>query len=90
MKPGCDIHNLTKGAVGLQLTEQTERREKITQHVKTICGQNTIIALPTTPGPAPLKGLPMAQMDDYRNRMLALTCPAGLSNLPQVKARPSV
>ena len=68
----------------MQVTEQTVRREKITQHVKSICGRGTIIALPTTPGPAPLKGLPQAQMDDYRNRMLALTSPAGLAGVPQV------
>ena len=70
----------------MQVSEQTARREKITKHVKSICGQGTIIALPTTPGPAPLKGLPQAQMDDYRNRMLALTCPAGIAGVPQVSS----
>lgn len=45
---------------------------------------DTVIALPTAPGPAPLKGLSQTDMWDMRARISLLTCIAGGAGLPQV------
>ena len=44
----------------------------------------TVIALPTAPGPAPLKGLAQSDMWAIRGRISLLTCIAGGAGLPQV------
>lgn len=45
---------------------------------------NTVVALPTTPGPAPLLDADPDWMKAYRQRLLGLTAPAGLAGLPQL------
>jgi len=44
----------------------------------------SILMVPTTPGPAPMLNTPPIDLDDYRGRMISLTCLAGLAGLPQV------
>jgi amidase len=44
----------------------------------------TILCMPTTPFPAPLKGLPLATLDPLRARMNCLTSHGGLTGVPQV------
>jgi amidase len=44
----------------------------------------TILCLPTTPFPAPRKGLPLTTLDPLRARIACLTSPAGLTGVPQV------
>ena len=44
----------------------------------------TILCLPTTPTPAPLKGLPLHTLNPLRDRMSCLTCHGGLTGVPQV------
>ena len=44
----------------------------------------TIACMPTTPFPAPLKGLPLATLDPLRARMNCLTAHGGLTGVPQV------
>ena len=43
-----------------------------------------ILCLPTTPFPAPRKGLPLATLDPLRARMSCLTAAGGLTGVPQV------
>ena len=43
-----------------------------------------ILCLPTTPFPAPRKGLPLATLDPLRARMSCLTAVGGLTGVPQV------
>lgn len=43
-----------------------------------------ILCLPTTPDPAPLKGLPLPEMDRARDRINALCAHGGLAGHPQV------
>jgi amidase len=45
---------------------------------------DTVIALPTTPGPAPLKELSRSDMWQTRQHITTLTCIAGNAGLPQV------
>jgi amidase len=44
----------------------------------------TILCLPTTPFPAPLRGLPLAALDPLRARITCLTSHGGLTGVPQV------
>ena len=44
----------------------------------------TVVCLPTTPFPAPLRGQPRSSMASLRARILALTCIAGTLGCPQI------
>jgi len=44
----------------------------------------TILCMPTTPFPAPLKGLPLTVLEPLRARILCLAAPGGLTGVPQV------
>jgi len=44
----------------------------------------TILCLPTTPFPAPLRGLPLSVLDPLRDRILCLCAHGGLAGFPQV------
>ena len=44
----------------------------------------TILCLPTTPFPAPEKGLPLLKLDPLRERISCLTSHGGLTGVPQV------
>jgi amidase len=44
----------------------------------------TILCLPTTPFPAPPKGLPLATLEPLRARITCLAAHGGLTGLPQV------
>jgi amidase len=44
----------------------------------------TILCMPTTPFPAPEKGLPLAALDPLRARLSCLTSHGGLTGVPQV------
>jgi len=62
---------------------QTKRR-RVRAHLVNLLASDGILALPSAPGPAPLIGLPGPQLDDWRRRVMSLTCVAGLGGLPQV------
>ena len=44
----------------------------------------TILCLPTTPFPAPLKGLPSSVLAPLRDRISCLTSHGGLTGVPQI------
>ena len=44
----------------------------------------TILCLPTTPFPAPLRGLPLSVLDPMRDRITCLCAQGGLAGHPQV------
>ena len=44
----------------------------------------TILCLPTTPFPAPLRGLPLGALHPLRERIACLTSHGGLTGVPQV------
>ena len=44
----------------------------------------TILCLPTTPGPAPLKGLPLTTLGPLRARIITMEAHGGLTGVPQV------
>jgi amidase len=46
--------------------------------------RGTVLCLPTTPFPAPLKGLPLSVLDPLRDRITCLCAQGGLAGHPQV------
>ncbi len=52
--------------------------------LRTLLPPGTILCLPTTPFPAPLKGLPLAALAPLRERISCLTSHGGLTGVPQV------
>jgi amidase len=53
-------------------------------HLRALVPPGTVMALPTTPSIAPKVDLDEAGLDDFRTRVLRLTCMAGLAGLPQI------
>jgi len=60
------------------------KQAEIRQHMFNLLGTGDILCLPTTPGVAPLLQTPEAILDNFRSRVMALTCVAGLSGCPQI------
>jgi len=60
------------------------RRAAISQRLVKLLAGDTLIALPTTPSPAPQREASHAELDRIRDRTQALTCIAGLGGLPQI------
>ena len=57
---------------------------KAREHIRQVVTPGTILALPTAPSIAPLAQTPAADLEDFRVRVMRLTCTAGLSGLPQM------
>jgi amidase len=53
-------------------------------HVRALIAPGTVAALPTAPSIAPRIDTPATVMEEFRIRVMRLTCTAGLSGLPQV------
>lgn len=60
------------------------KREVIRAALLELLGGDAVLVVPTAPGPAPLIGTPAPALDEWRKRMISLTCVAGLAGLPQV------
>ncbi|NQX62584.1 amidase [Paenibacillus qinlingensis] len=60
--------------------QQSIKKNQIQQAVQELLGEDTILILPTAPGPAPFPG----EDGHYRSRILQLGCIAGLAGLPQI------
>lgn len=61
-----------------------QRRALVRERLLSLLGDDTVLAIPTTPGIAPLRGLGGEELDSYRNRALSMLCSAGLAGLPQI------
>ncbi|MGX1100002.1 amidase [Amorphus sp. MBR-141] len=61
-----------------------ERRETIRSQLRARIGPDTVFVLPTTPAAAPLLTTRDEDLEDFRNKLIALTCVAGIGGLPQV------
>ena len=59
-------------------------REEARGRLRTLLPPGTILCLPTTPFPAPKRGLSISDLAFPRERISALTCLGGLTGLPQV------
>jgi len=59
-------------------------RGRICEHLHGLLAENTVLAIPSTPGVAPPLTMPVADLERWRNRALGLLCIAGHAGLPQV------
>ena len=94
--PWLDRHNprlawsVARGLVAGAEYSATERgyaaitRQEVTARLALLLPPGTILCMPTTPFPAPRRGLPVSALAMPRDRISALTCPAGHSGVPQV------
>jgi amidase len=57
---------------------------KAREHIRQVAVPGTILALPTAPTIAPLAETPAANLEDFRVRVMRLTCTAGMAGLPQM------
>jgi amidase len=59
-------------------------RQEAQGRLRYLLPAGTILCLPTTPFPAPLKGLPLTQVEPLRSRITCLCAHGGLTGVPQV------
>ena len=59
-------------------------RQEAQGRLRLLLASGTILCLPTTPFPAPPKGLPTSVLNPLRNRISCLTSHGGLTGVPQV------
>jgi amidase len=59
-------------------------REEARARLAWLLPPGTILCMPTTPSPAPLKGLPLSALEPIRSRILCLAAHGGLAGFPQV------
>lgn len=59
-------------------------RETVRARMEDLLDPATVMVLPTSPGPAPLRDADEPTLDAFRARALQLLCPAGLAGLPQL------
>jgi amidase len=58
--------------------------DKARAHIRQVAVPGTILTLPSAPGIAPPAATPAAELDDFRTRVMRLTCTAGVAGLPQM------
>ena len=61
-----------------------KQQQVIIGHILNLFDACDLIAIPTTPGKAPLLNTPAAELANYRNTLMALTAIAGIAGLPQL------
>jgi amidase len=54
------------------------------EQIRALVTPGTVVALPSAPGIAPLIDTPAEAIEDFRTRVMRLTCTAGIAGLPQV------
>ncbi|MCH7570345.1 MAG: amidase [Deltaproteobacteria bacterium] len=59
-------------------------REEVSARLDGLLAEGEVLCLPTAPTIAPLKDTPPQELGSVRDRIMALTCIAGLACLPQV------
>lgn len=62
----------------------TTIRDTARAHIRSVVTPGTVLALPTAPAIAPRIDTPFAELEDFRVRVMRLTCIAGMGGLPQV------
>ena len=64
--------------------EAAALREAVRRQMDGILSAGGVVCLPTAPGPAPLRGLPLAQKKAAQQHIIPLTCIAGSTGRPQL------
>lgn len=82
--------NVARGLVQGSMFTDAERaaaalmREEARARLRHLLAPGTILCLPTTPFPAPLRGLPLHALNPLRERISCLTSHGGLCGVPQL------
>jgi amidase len=82
--------NVARGLVLGAMIPEAERqwaalmRQEARGRMQYLLPPGTILTLPTTPFPAPQRGLPLAEQNALRERLLCLCAHGGLTGVPQV------
>jgi amidase len=82
--------NVARGLALASMIPETERhwaglmRDEARARLAWLLPPGTILCMPTTPFPAPLKGLALSTLDPLRARISCLTSHGGLTGVPQV------
>ena len=82
--------NVARGLAQSSAISESDRhwaaltRDEARARVAWLLPAGTILCMPTTPFPAPRKGLPLTVLDPLRARMNCLTAHGGLTGVPQV------
>ena len=69
---------------GEEVRDATIKRVSIRTQIHEVIRRHGILVLPTSPGIAPLKSLPMEKIEKFRDRALKTLCLSGLSAVPQI------
>ena len=83
-------YSVARGLEAAATIPQAERewaqmmRQEARARLDYLLPPNTVLCLPTTPFPAPLKGLPISQTDPLRLQIACLCSHGGLTGVPQV------
>jgi amidase len=88
-KPGFSAHIAERFAYGKSVRKADAdaaraKQAAIKARLADIVTQDTLIALPAAPGPAPELVATGAEVEDFRQRVQRLTCIASLAGLPQI------
>ena len=75
---------MAKGITDDEFAWAKSKRKGITDQLMAHFSQGTVMVLPTSPGPAPMRNSDQAAQDDFRARALEMLCPAGHAGLPQL------
>ena len=82
--------NVSRGLVQGSMFTDSERvaaglmRSEARARLRHLLPPGTILCLPTTPFPAPLRGLPVSALSPMRERISCLTSHGGLTGVPQL------
>lgn len=82
--------NVVRGLLAGSMIPEAERqwaglmRQEARARLTTLLSPGTILAMPTTPSPAPKKRSPLAEQHPIRERILCLCAHGGLTGVPQV------
>lgn len=67
-----------------EYASESLKKVDIQEHIKNLISPETVIVIPTSPGPAPLREEPEIALNDFRMRAFEMLCTAGLAGLPQL------
>jgi amidase len=72
------------GMAGQDHSAAASLRKEITARLRDLLGEDGCLVIPTVPGPAPLRGGDLQQLELNRSGAMMLCCIAGLAGLPQI------
>ncbi|MEM6678360.1 MAG: amidase [Pseudomonadota bacterium] len=83
--PGvADRFAMAAGIAAPEWQEAQAFRRGVSTRLNDLLADGAVIAMPTSPAPAPLRDAGEPALNDFRLRALAMLCPAGLAGLPQL------